>query len=47
MLENWIWEPSVLKKLSKNYKTGKPLDDDFIQKKIKSKNLHSATEILN
>jgi len=47
MLENWIWQPKVLKMISKHYKTGKQLDDATIQKKIASKNLHSATETLN
>jgi len=38
MLENWAWDPTVLKKISKNYKTGKPLDDETIKKMIASKN---------
>jgi Zn-dependent oligopeptidase len=47
MLENWIWQPEVLKKISKHVKTGKPLPEEMIKKLIKSKNLHSATETLN
>jgi Zn-dependent oligopeptidase len=47
MLENWMWQPSVLKLISRHYKTGKSLDDKAIQKKIEGKNLHSATETLN
>jgi len=35
MLENWGWEPKVLKKISSNYKTQEPLPDDLIQKLIK------------
>ena len=35
MLENWGWEPKVLKKISSHYKTQDPLPDDLIQKLIK------------
>ncbi|KAF9430006.1 Thimet oligopeptidase [Podila epigama] len=34
MLENWLWEPAVLKRLSKHYKTGHQLPDDIIQSLI-------------
>ncbi len=37
MLENWVWSPSILKKISKHYKTGKPLPDAMIKKLIASK----------
>lgn len=47
MLENWMWQPKVLKQISRHYKTGKSLDDDMINKKVASKNLHTATETLN
>ena len=35
MLENWGWEPKVLKKISSHYKSQDPLPDDLIQKLIK------------
>lgn len=35
MLENWGWEPKVLKKISSHYKTQEPLPDDLIQRLIK------------
>ena len=38
LLENWAWHPVVLKQISKHYKTGKPLDDEMIQKMIAAKN---------
>jgi len=38
MLENWMWQKQILKKVSKHYKTGKPLPDAMIDAKIKSKN---------
>jgi len=36
MLENWCWEPKVLKKMSSHYKTQEPLPDDLIAKIVKS-----------
>ncbi|MDR1941333.1 MAG: Zn-dependent oligopeptidase [Endomicrobium sp.] len=38
ILENWAWHPKVLKKISKHYKTGKPLDNKTIAKIIAAKN---------
>lgn len=35
MLENWCWEPDVLKKISSHYETQKPLPDDLIEKLVK------------
>jgi hypothetical protein len=35
MLENWGWEPKVLKKISSHYETQQPLPDDLIEKLIK------------
>ncbi|KIJ66993.1 hypothetical protein HYDPIDRAFT_174274 [Hydnomerulius pinastri MD-312] len=37
MLENWCWEPEVLKKMSSHYKTQEPLSDELIDKIIKSR----------
>ncbi|KAH9854692.1 metallopeptidase MepB [Lenzites betulinus] len=37
MLENWCYEPKVLRRMSKHYETGQPLDDDFIDKVLKSR----------
>lgn len=37
MLENFVWQPSVLKKISSNWKTGKPLPDALIAKMIAAK----------
>jgi thimet oligopeptidase len=36
MLENWIWQKEILHKVSKHVKTGEPIPDDLIDKKIKS-----------
>jgi Zn-dependent oligopeptidase len=32
MLENWVWDPQILKLLSSNVNTGDPLPDDTIAK---------------
>ena len=42
LLERWAWNPQVLKKISKHYKTGEPLPDDLINKMIAAKNFGAA-----
>jgi Zn-dependent oligopeptidase len=37
MLENWCWEPAVLKRMSSHYQTGAPLSDELIEKIVKSR----------
>lgn len=34
MLENWVWDPAILKELSSNVTTGAPLPDELIRKMI-------------
>ena len=34
MLENWIEEKDILKMISRHYKTGEPLPDDLIEKRL-------------
>ena len=46
LLERWAWEPQVLKKISRHYKTGEPLPDDLIQRMIAAKNFGTATAYL-
>ena len=36
MLEKWMGQPEVLKKVSGHYETGEPLPDDIIERKINS-----------
>ena len=38
MLERWVWDPTVLKKISKHYKTGESLPDDLIKRMLAAKN---------
>ncbi|KAI0822328.1 metallopeptidase MepB [Trametes gibbosa] len=37
MLENWCYEPKVLKRMSSHYETGKPLDDESVESIKKSR----------
>lgn len=37
MLENWVWDKNMLKKISKHYKTGAPLSDELIEKMLSAK----------
>ncbi|KAJ1927281.1 metalloendopeptidase [Tieghemiomyces parasiticus] len=39
MLENWCWEPEVLKGLSGHYETGKPIPEELLNRLVKSKNV--------
>lgn len=38
LLENWAWQPEVLKKISSHYQTGEVLPDEMIASLVKSKN---------
>ncbi len=42
LLERWAWDPTVLKKISRHYKTGEPLPDELIQRMIAAKNFGSG-----
>ncbi len=42
MLENWMWEPSILKKISSHYQTREPLSDAQINKLVDCKNANSG-----
>ncbi len=38
MLENWTWDRAILKRISRHYKTGKPLPDGIIDNMLASRN---------
>jgi thimet oligopeptidase len=42
MLEEWLWEPSILKMISSHYKTKEPLDDALIENILKTRKVGSA-----
>ena len=42
MLENWVWNKEVMKRLSKHHLNGGSLPDELIDKKIEAKNLNQA-----
>jgi thimet oligopeptidase len=44
MLENWAWDPAILKRVSSNVTTGQPLPDDLIQKMIAARYVHYALQ---
>ncbi|KAG8946958.1 hypothetical protein FRC04_011253 [Tulasnella sp. 424] len=46
MLENWCWEPEVLKLMSKHVETGEILSDDLIDKLIKSRYVNAGLYFL-
>ena len=46
LLENWAWQPQVLKKISAHYKTGEPLPDDMIAALVCSRHAGEATAFL-
>ena len=46
MLEEWMWDPTILKMVSKHYKTGEPLPDDLIEKIRALKNFDSGEQAL-
>jgi oligopeptidase A len=45
-LENFAYEPSVLKRFAKHYQSGETLSDEMIDKLIKAKNFQSAMSMV-
>ncbi len=42
IMENWVWDKEVMKKLSRHYETGKHMDDAMIDRIIKGKTFQNA-----
>ena len=42
MLENFMWQPAILKEVSSNVTTGAPLPDDLIQKMVAARYVNNA-----
>jgi thimet oligopeptidase len=44
MLENWMWQPSILKQVSSNVSTGQPLPDALIAKMVALKHVSDGAD---
>ena len=42
IMENWVWDKEVMKKLSCHYETGVPMSDEMIERIIKGKTFQNA-----
>jgi thimet oligopeptidase len=42
LLEEWLWDPAILKKISSHYETKEPLSDEYIQQMLTARNCHTA-----
>jgi len=40
MLENWVWDPAIIKEISSNVTTGAPMPDALVQKLIATRLFH-------
>lgn len=45
MLEEWLWEPEILKMVSKHYQTGQQLPDDLIAQILKARTFDSGVNV--
>ncbi|RMG31057.1 MAG: hypothetical protein D6732_15215 [Methanobacteriota archaeon] len=46
MLENWVWEPVVLNRISKHFETGQPLPESLLNKMLRAKNAMASLKYL-
>ncbi|KEG10282.1 putative thimet oligopeptidase, putative,metallo-peptidase, clan MA(E), family M3 [Trypanosoma grayi] len=46
MLEEWVWEPEILRKISSHYKTKNKLPSKLAEAKVKSRNAFSGRDAL-
>mmetsp|Transcript_22645 Transcript_22645/g.70513 ORF Transcript_22645/g.70513 Transcript_22645/m.70513 type:complete len:714 (-) Transcript_22645:155-2296(-) len=45
MLENWVWQPEALHRMSRHHKTGEPIPEELLQALLQSRNANAG--ILN
>lgn len=43
IMENWAWDPAVLRRVSGHWKTGAPLPEDLLARMLEAKYLNSGT----
>ena len=46
LLENWAWQPQVLKKISSHYQTGQQIPDELINSMVQARHAGEATAFL-
>jgi oligopeptidase A len=46
IMQNWVWQPEVLHRLTKHYETGQPLPDDLIDKLIANRNFRVGSKAM-
>ncbi len=46
IMENWPWQPEILTKLAKHYKTGESLPPGFLQNMRRERNFRAASKML-
>ncbi len=46
IMENWVWEPEILRKFARHYKTNQPLSDELINKLQAARNFRVATKAI-
>ncbi len=45
--ENWVWEPEALATYARHYKTGQPLPQDLLQKRLATRFFFPASDAMN
>ena len=46
IMENWVWQPQILRRLTRHYHTGQPLPDDMIDKLIANRSFRVASKAM-
>jgi len=46
IMENWVWQDEILRKMAKHYKTGKQLPDSYIRKLRESRSFRAASNAM-
>ena len=46
IMENWMWEPVVLKRFARHYKTGEPIPEELVSKMVAARDQNVALKTL-